>query len=145
MRPNTNESTAAGASEPSPGPIAAVLFDLDGTLIATKRLYLEAYRRALATHLGHVPSAEEVVKLRPHSELKFLLSVVGPERYDACLADFRRHYAELHATHFGGIYPGVADMLAALRALGLRLQRRAPTSRSWRRHRRIRGRSPRRR
>jgi HAD superfamily hydrolase (TIGR01509 family) len=101
--------------------LRAVLFDVDGTLVSTKRLYLEAYRRALAAHLGHLPSAEEVVALRPHAELKFLRSVVGPEHYDACLTDFRRLYAELHATHFGGVYPGVEAMLAALRAAGLRL------------------------
>ncbi len=96
--------------------VQAILFDLDGTLVATKRLYLEAYRRALATHLGHVPTTEEVIALRPYSELRFLQAVVGPELYQACLADFRRHYAELHETHFGGIYDGVEDMLAQLRA-----------------------------
>lgn len=101
--------------------VAAVLFDLDGTLIATKRLYLEAYSRALEAHLGHLPTPEEVVRLRPRAELKFLYDVVGPERFDACLADFRRHYAELHATHFGGVYPGIREMLAGLRARGLRL------------------------
>lgn len=94
----------------------AILFDLDGTLVATKRLYLEAYRRALETHLGHLPSPEELVAMRPYSELRFLEAVVGPELYEACLADFRRHYAELHDTHFGGLYDGVEDMLAALRA-----------------------------
>ena len=100
-------------------PLQAILFDLDGTLVATKRLYLEAYRRALATHLGHVPTAEEVIALRPSSELRFLQAVVGPELYDACLADFRRHYAELHETHFGGLYDGVEAMLADLRAAGV--------------------------
>ena len=100
-------------------PLQAILFDLDGTLVATKRLYLEAYRRALATHLGHVPTPEEVVALRPSSELRFLQAVVGPELYDACLADFRRHYAELHETHFGGLYDGVEQMLAELRAAAI--------------------------
>src|SRR5512146_2204220 len=102
-------------------PLRAVLFDLDGTLIATKRLYLEAYSRAHEAHLGHLPTPEEVVRLRPRAELQFLRDVVGPERYDACLTDFRRHYAELHATHFGGIYPGIRELLAALRDRGLRL------------------------
>ncbi len=109
------------AASPADGRISAVLFDLDGTLIATKRLYLEAYSRALEAHLGHLPTPEEVVRLRPRAELKFLYQVVGPERFEACLADFRRHYAELHATHFGGVYPGIREMLAGLRARGLRL------------------------
>ncbi len=94
---------------------AAVLFDLDGTLVRTKRLYLEAYRRALAVHRQRMPTVEEIIALRPRAELRFLRELVVPELYDACLRDFRRFYDELHETHFGGIYPGVPEMLLGLR------------------------------
>ena len=40
---------------------AAILFDLDGTLIDTYRLYLDCYRRALEPHLGYAPSDEEMI------------------------------------------------------------------------------------
>ncbi len=112
---------ASGDIEPPDRRPDAILFDLDGTLIATKRLYLEAYRRALQRHLGHLPTTEELIAMRPYSELRFLEDVVGPELYQACLADFRRHYAELHPTHFEGVYDGVEEMLAALRARGVPL------------------------
>ena len=35
-------------------PVYAILFDLDGTLIATKRLYLEAYRQTVAPQVGRL-------------------------------------------------------------------------------------------
>ncbi len=101
--------------------LAAVLFDLDGTLVSTKKLYLEAYRRALEAQLQRMPTVDEIIALRPRAELRFLRDLVPPELYDACLRDFRRFYAELHETHFGGIYDGVSEMLAALRAHGVRV------------------------
>ena len=102
-------------------PLAAVLFDLDGTLVSTKKLYLEAYRRALEAQLQRMPTVEEIIALRPRAELRFLRDLVPPDVYDACLRDFRRFYAELHASHFGGIYDGVAEMLGGLRSGGTRL------------------------
>lgn len=97
----------------------AVLFDLDGTLINTKRLYLECYRRAILPYLGRELSKEEIMALRPRSEFRFFRDVVGPERLEACLADFHREYEALHPEYFRGIYPGVPEMLAEIRARGL--------------------------
>jgi HAD superfamily hydrolase (TIGR01549 family) len=101
-------------------PIEAVLWDLDGTLVSTRRLYLEAYRRALAPYIGRVLTDEEILSHRSRSEIRFLKSQAA-EHYDACLRDFRRYYAELHDSHFGGVYPGVADALHALRRREVKL------------------------
>jgi pyrophosphatase PpaX len=100
--------------------IEAVLWDLDGTLISTRHLYLEAYRRALAPYIGRDMSDEEILAKRARSEIRFLRAHAA-EHYDACLRDFRRHYAELHATHFGGIYPGVVETLDELRRRGVKV------------------------
>lgn len=97
---------------------AAVLFDLDGTLIDTRALYLECYRRAVEPHLKRRPSDAELMALRPRSELRFLASLVPPAQAEACLADFHAHYHALHAEHFGGTYDGVPRMLERLRADG---------------------------
>ena len=96
----------------------AVLFDLDGTLIDTKSLYLECYRRAVEPRLARRPSDDELMALRPRSELRFLASLVPAAQLDACLADFWKHYDELHPSHYGGVYDGVADLLDRLRTVG---------------------------
>lgn len=100
--------------------MTAVLWDLDGTLISTRRLYLEAYRRALAPYIGRDMPDEEILAKRARSEIRFLRAHAA-EQYDACLRDFRRHYADLHASHFGGIYPGVVETLGELRRRGAKM------------------------
>ena len=100
--------------------IEAVLWDLDGTLVSTRRLYLEAYRRALAPYLGKLLTDEEILGFRSRSEIRFL-KAQAKDRYDACLRDFQRYYADLHETHFGGVYDGVSDALDMLRERRLKV------------------------
>jgi pyrophosphatase PpaX len=106
--------------DPAPQPRLpeAILFDLDGTLIDTFRLYVESYVRALEPFLGHVPTLEEIAAHNPSSERGFLVEWLGPEQAEACHAAFRAHYAELHGAFAEGPYDGVREMLAALRAAG---------------------------
>ncbi len=99
----------------------AVLFDLDGTLIDTFHLYLEAYRRALVPFLGREPTLEDFVGVRPSSERHFLVEWLGEERAADCHAAVQQHYAELHDALCEGLYDGVREMLAALRAAGIPL------------------------
>ena len=99
-----------------------ILFDLDGTLIDTYRLYLESYRRALAPILGYAPDDREIIARNPRSERGFLHDWIGDSRRaDACHGEFRVHYTALHGVLSDGICDGVREMLAALRAAGYRL------------------------
>lgn len=100
---------------------SVILFDLDGTLINTKRLYMEAYRTAVLPYIGRELTVDEILALRPRCELRFLRDVVGEEHLAPCLADFNRAYVELHPQHFRGVYPGVPELLADLRARALPL------------------------
>jgi HAD superfamily hydrolase (TIGR01549 family) len=101
--------------------IHAVLFDLDGTLIDTWNLYIEAYTRALEPHFMRRLSLEELKALRPTSELRLLRRALTPPSMEAAQREFLRQYRELHPVLFGGAYPGVPEMLAALRRMGLLL------------------------
>jgi len=102
-------------------PPLTVLFDLDGTLVDTYRLYLEAYRRALGPLLGYAPSDGEIVARHPSSERRFLAEWVGEERADEAHDALCRHYEALHGALCEGPYEGVTEMLAHLRSAGVRL------------------------
>jgi len=102
------------------GPIHAVVFDLDDTLIATRRLYTEAYLRVLEPHHGRLSEAE-LAALRPGPETQFIPSVIGAEKADESLERFYYWYEALHPTAFDGLYPGVPEMLAELDAANVRI------------------------
>jgi pyrophosphatase PpaX len=100
--------------------LKAVLWDVDGTLVSTKDLYLECYRRALEPYMGKLLSDEELFSLKPHhSELRILRNHSG-DAFEACITAFTEHYAVLHKTHFGGLYDGIGETINALRERGIR-------------------------
>ena len=108
------------------GHVAAVVFDLDGTLLDTIADLAEASNRMLE-ELG-----------RPRRALEQIHSFVGkgiPNLVRRCMTEgacateaeiehaitvFRRHYAEVNGRQTT-IYPGVVETLDAMRELGLRL------------------------
>lgn len=110
--------TETAASRP---PASVVLLDLDGTLIDTRRLYIECYRQAVLPFVGRELTPEEIYALRPRSEFRFLRDVVGETRFEECLADFHRVYGRLHTEHFEGVFDGVPEMLATIRRRALPL------------------------
>jgi len=95
-----------------------ILFDLDGTLIATRRLYIQALARAAAPHLGWEMTEEEIIARRPKAEVRFLREVVGEEAHPSTMKRFFEAYDALHPTHFQGVYRGAWGMLESLRAAG---------------------------
>jgi HAD superfamily hydrolase (TIGR01549 family) len=97
-----------------------ILFDLDGTLIDTWELYVESYRHALEYFFGSPPSDEDIINLRPASEIRMFRRVAGEDRYRECLERFYSHYDSEHDRLFGGIYPGVREMLRDLKSAGCR-------------------------
>jgi pyrophosphatase PpaX len=106
-------------TSPSPRPalpsLRAVLFDLDGTLIATRRLYVEALADALEPVLGVRWTEDDIMRHKPKAERRFLQELVGPEESAATLTRFYRAYEVRHEVFFQGIYPGVRQVLDRLR------------------------------
>jgi HAD superfamily hydrolase (TIGR01549 family) len=108
--------SAAGSELPD-----AVLFDLDGTLISTKSLYLEAYRCAVEPYVREGLTRQQIMALKPTSELAFIRAVVAAPDVDACVEDFHRAYRDLHEGMFEGVFPGVMELLESLRSANVAL------------------------
>lgn len=126
------------SNPPLRAPVRGLLFDLDGTLIATRRLYLEAFADALEPVLGQRPTHDEMMAHRPRSEIRFLREVTAialrqrdpaaddsqvtpglSDVQDEVLQRFFESYRRRHPDDFEGVYTGVPEMLAIGRARGL--------------------------
>lgn len=102
-------------------PPAPILLDLDGTLIATRQIYVEAFARALHPHVGRRMSEPEIMALHPKSEIRFLRSQVGERRLPGVLEHFYREYDALHPELFRGFYRGALEVVGELRRRGVPL------------------------
>ncbi|MCY3554311.1 MAG: HAD family hydrolase [Gemmatimonadetes bacterium] len=98
-----------------------VLFDLDGTLIDTLNLYVRSVVRTLQATGHNLMSLEEVLSLRLNSEPRLMAHFYPPEEVESAHRRFLENYRGLHARFFGGVYPGVDEMLKSLRSQGVKL------------------------
>ena len=96
------------------------LFDLDGTLIDSIRLILDSYHHTMATHGLPARSDEEwlagvgtplTVQLREWAH--------DPERMELLIATYREYNIRNHDAMVAA-YPGVIEMVRAIRRAGLR-------------------------
>ncbi len=99
----------------------AVLFDMDGTLVDTWRLYVESYRKGLEAYYRRSVALEEIISLRPNSEIRMFRRAVGEADCRRILEVFYEHYERFHDELFDGCYRGTGGMLDRLRAEGLRV------------------------
>ena len=95
-----------------------VLFDFDGTLIDTWRLYLESFRRSLEPHFKRLLTDPELLEYQPIAERRLLQQIVEQAHVSDYFDSFLAHYRSLHETHCDGLYAGVIGLLNGLRAEG---------------------------
>lgn len=98
-----------------------VLFDLDGTLIDTWDLYVRAMERTLEEISHREIPPDRLATLRLNSEPRLLGYFVPPDQVDGAHQRFLANYNAHHETCFGGVYPGVRDLLRTLRRRGYKM------------------------
>ncbi len=105
----------------SPEGLQAVLFDMDGTLVDTERIWWQAVERT-AAELGHTLTEQDVPGVLGRSvgdAAGHLLSVTGTDRPPAELAaELDAGFAELVAERVEPL-PGALALLDAVRAQGV--------------------------
>lgn len=98
----------------------AVLLDLDGTL-ADSRAGIVSSMRLMLAELGHDPMAAGdltwAVGPPGGTSIRTLLGQYGDDRFDLGLTTYRARYSEV-GLYDCAAFPGVAEMLAALKADG---------------------------
>lgn len=100
-------------------PIRTVLFDLDGTLIDSVRLILDSYHHALQTH-GLPPRSDEewLAGVGTPLNAQFATWQDTAGMLDALIATYRE-YNQKHHDRMVSVYPGVLDVVKALKADGV--------------------------
>lgn len=111
--------------------MAAVLFDLDGTLVDSHALIVTAFRHAARTVLGRDLSDAEA-RLRWGQPLPVRFAALAPDRVAPLVETYTAFYAA-HQGQLASAFPGVREMLDALVRRGCRLgvvtsKRRRPTA-----------------
>ena len=100
--------------------LTTVLFDLDGTLIDSVRLILDSYHHTLASH-GLEPRHDDfwLAGLGTPLRVQFKHWADDPVRLEALIETYRE-YNLTHHDRMVTAYPGVVDMVRAIRAAGYR-------------------------
>lgn len=93
--------------------LKAVLFDMDGTLVDTWKLYIHSYLATFKSILNRDVTLEELRSWKPASEIRLFQSVLK-EDWQNAYEIFLKYYSEFHEGLFEGVYPSVVECLKNL-------------------------------
>src|SRR6266700_5087215 len=107
---------------PTPAPITGFIFDLDGVLVDSNPLHVEAWRRALAARGHHVGPEKIFVEIGKGGD-KLVVSLLGQriegQQGNQLRAAHGREYAALVEARGLVPFEGGPDLIAELRARGV--------------------------
>jgi pyrophosphatase PpaX len=101
-------------------PLKTVLFDLDGTLIDSIRLIIDSYHHTLEVH-GIPPKSDQewLDGIGTPLRVQFAEWAHDEPQMDALIATYRDYNIHHHDSRVT-VYPGVVEMVRAVRAAGCR-------------------------
>jgi HAD superfamily hydrolase (TIGR01509 family) len=91
--------------------ISAVVFDLDGTLVETFRIYGDVYRKTFARATGKILTDAEIFSLGPAAEPLTIQKVVGETKLKRYMDFFCEQYEAELVKSSRLVYPGVAELI----------------------------------
>ncbi|MCE9646800.1 MAG: HAD family hydrolase [Chloroflexi bacterium] len=96
-----------------PGSLYGVIFDLDGTLVDTVRLFVSAYKYAIKLVTQQEISEEKLKSLLGPNEIG-VIKKIAPEQWDQCLVAFYQYEKE----HLDSInlFDGILDVVKFLKS-----------------------------
>lgn len=99
--------------------IAGAIFDLDGTVINSLPIVIEAFRKAITRYIDRPITDEEIINLFGPTE-EGVLKQVLPDQWQEGLAVYLSEYEALYVQEKIGPYPGIEDALLYLKNRAIR-------------------------
>jgi pyrophosphatase PpaX len=99
--------------------IAGAIFDLDGTIVNTLPIVIEAFRGAITRFVDRSYTDEEITALFGPTEAGVIQRVI-PDHWQEGLAVYLNEYERLYAQRNIGPFQGIEDALRLLKGAGVR-------------------------
>jgi phosphoglycolate phosphatase-like HAD superfamily hydrolase len=116
---SVGRTTREGAFEAARTEVGAVLFDLDGTLVDLRQVYLTCHRLAAAEVLGIELADDRVLELMATgAPIRTHMAAISVEHAERLVECFVGHYRVQRAA-LARPFPGLVDLLRTLKEAGI--------------------------